>query len=733
MRNWRSISGNAVEEKRHSLSAKENKKIKFEMIRSFFRYMMIFVFLVMVWTSGINTGMAAKSIVLLDEPPGPFDLQTAIKKYRLDSFPASLEKKRGVHPRLFLTKERVKELRAAIKTTHAPFWEELRKQADDAVKSGPPKYQGNGTGRWGFEQGWERGAASRMETVALAYVLTGQQQYLDSVRDYARAICGYETWGGYGWLDGMDLATGHQLCGLGLVYDWCYDDLGDELRQTIRETLVRRASAMFEATATEKRWWPRSDVENNYWVIWQRGYLQNHLWINMCGVGVAGIALFEEVDETHQWIGLALDKFERTMVALGPDGASHEGVGYWAYGIEHLLKFMDISRDLLDVDMYATAWFRKTALYRQYTSLPTGAWDSGNNAIDIGDCGRSNWNIHQLYALAKEYKDGHAQWLAQQLNKNGSGSNRGTWINLLWYDLAVPEKSPSDLPTLYHFDDIDIVSARSDWSGNESLVFFKCGPYIGHKAIQEVQYSPAASHHVHPDANNFILFGAGEWLIRDDGYRSKWTDQHNTFLINGKGQTGEGLMLCFDGRELHRRKARPRILQATSTPEFDQITGDATEAYPLDSGLIRFVRHLLYVKPDVLIVVDDIVADSARDLELRFHPEQKKAENENGSFLITGEKAVLRLDPLTREGVDIVTEDIPSEFIDGSMGQDMMFTVRMKTNRANWRNAVALSWTKANDKPVKVTLDKNGDTWIFKAADRTVVLNMTTGKAEIRR
>jgi hypothetical protein len=383
--------------------------------------------------------------------------------------------------------------------------------------------------------------------------------------------------------------------------------------------------------------------------------------------------------------------------------------------------------------MYDNNWFHKTALYRQYTSLPMNAWNPGNNVVDIGDCGRANWDIHQLYALAKEYKDGHAQWLAQQLNRNGSGWNKGNWLNLFWYDPAIVEKPPTDLPTMYHFTDMGIVSARSDWTGEESLVVLKCGPYIGHKAIQEVQYSPAASHHVHPDANHFILFGAGEWLIRDDGYRSKWTDQHNTLLINGTGQTGEGLMLCFDGRELHKRKAQPRIIRAISTPELDQITGDATEAYPLDSGLSRFIRCLLYLKPDVLIVVDDIIADSARDLELRFHPEQKKAKNDNGSYLIQGGKAVLRLDPLTREGVDIFTEDIPSEFIDGSMGQDIMFTVRMKTKRANWRNAVALSWTNTNDKPVAVTLQKDGETWIFKAADRTVILNMATGTAEIQR
>ena len=40
------------------------------------------------------------------------------------------------------------------------------------------------------------------------------------------------------------------------------------------------------------------------------------------------------------------------MAALGPDGASHEGVGYWEYGVEYLLKFMHLARQLLGVDLY---------------------------------------------------------------------------------------------------------------------------------------------------------------------------------------------------------------------------------------------------------------------------------------------------------------------------------------------------------------------------------------------
>ena len=43
-------------------------------------------------------------------------------QYRLDPLPARLAEMKGVHPRLFLTEQRVRELRKAVDTTHADVW-----------------------------------------------------------------------------------------------------------------------------------------------------------------------------------------------------------------------------------------------------------------------------------------------------------------------------------------------------------------------------------------------------------------------------------------------------------------------------------------------------------------------------------------------------------------------------------------------------------------------------------
>ncbi len=414
------------------------------------------------------------------------------------------------------------------------------------MKRGPPAYRQRDNYS-GDEQLWQRDVGNVMPTLALAWLVTNDRKYLESATAWALASCNYPTWG-LGSIDGMDLAAGHQLFGLGIVYDWCYGDLDESTRRTIRDTIARRGEAMFQAGATGKAWWRRS-------------YMQNHLWVDTCGLATAGLAVVDEVDDANLWVGFALDKFQRSQDALGPDGASHEGVGYWEYGVEYLLKFMYLARDLLGADLYQRPWWQHTARYPLYMSVPRNAWTRGDCIVDIADCPRGHWYgpDYLLRGLAHEFHDPCAQWLAEQVDAANVAASGAPWLNLLWYDPGVPTESPGNLPTLHHFDDMDIVSARSDWSGNESLVVFKCGPFLGHQGVKEFSYDPGGGH-VHPDANHLVIFGAGQWLLRDDGYRWKWTGQHNTLLVDGHGQLGEGHQ-WFNGTEPLAVKAQPRVLR----------------------------------------------------------------------------------------------------------------------------------------------------------------------------
>jgi hypothetical protein len=169
---------------------------------------------------------------------------------------------------------------------------------------------------------------------------------------------------------------------------------------------------------------------------------------------------------------------------------------------------------------------------------------------------------------------------------------------------------PDALPTLRHFDDMDIVYMRSGWSGDESLLAFKCGPHIGHQALAMYSYDPGGGH-VHPDAGAFQLFAFDEWLIVDDGYTWKTTAYQNTVLVNGVGQDG-----------------------------------DAAPAYKSEAGLLEFLRHVLYAKPTCWVIVDELSDAAPSTYELYFHADFPFQDGGDGTYTVEGESGSLILRPL---------------------------------------------------------------------------------------
>ncbi|MEI7728917.1 MAG: heparinase II/III family protein [Verrucomicrobiota bacterium] len=620
----------------------------------------------------------------------------------------TLRATRGVHPRIFLTDAKIAALKRAIQGPQAGAWLAVQNRADALAATRPPAYHASASGRFDdpYEL-WQRDVGSNLPFFALAYRLTGEARYLQAAKDWSLASCGYPHWG-VGKAEGSDLGAGHQLFGLALVYDWLYRDLDAGTLQTIRRALQERGAVMYRATSTQS---------------WRDHILQNHLWVNITGLSAAAFAVFDEEGfeaTAVPWLARALAKFHRTEQALGPDGANQEGISYWGYAVEYMLKYWNMAGDLLG-EHPSSDWWRHTARYRLYLALPRNSWAREQTCVDMGDFSNppGYGPDYSLRRLAVMNRDGRAQWLAGELDRAGFVTPTASWLNLLWYDPALPEQPPAGLPTLHHFTDMEIVSARTGWSGGDSLLVFRCGPAIGHSATRAFD-TGVGSGHAHPDANHFVLFANGEWLLRDDGYMWKMTDQHNTLLVDGKGQVGEGGM-WFDGNPQMKLKLQPSVLRAKSAPEFDEIVGDATQAYPATMGLRRYVRHLLFLKPDVLIVADDIQLSAAHKLELRLHPRNKAARNPDGAYLARGSKAVLRIQPLTPAGVAISDGDLPAKNREGKPVS--LYGLRFEKETAIWRHAVALSWCGTGNEPIPIQVEQQGDQWLIRAGARCAVLN----------
>ncbi len=108
----------------------------------------------------------------------------------------------------------------------------------------------------------------------------------------------------------------------------------------------------------------------------------------------------------------------------------------------------------------------------------------------------------------------------------------------------------------------------------------------------------------------------------DDGYIDlKLTSTHNTILVNGRGQLGGGEAwynpsdrdrICADGR-------MSAIIRAESNPVYDYVIGDAYNIYPDDLGLQKFLRHVIYLKPDLFIIVDELETAAPSNFDWLLH------------------------------------------------------------------------------------------------------------------
>ena len=76
-------------------------------------------------------------------------------------------------------------------------------------------------------------------------------------------------------------------------------------------------------------------------------------------------------------------------------------------------------------------------------------------------------------------------------------------------------------------------------------------------------------------------------------------------LVDGKGQIP------------HTPAPHGKIIAEKLTKEWDWVVGDATEAY--GGRLKRYHRHVVLLKPDVVMIYDDLVATKAATFQFMLH------------------------------------------------------------------------------------------------------------------
>jgi hypothetical protein len=524
----------------------------------------------------------------------------------------------AVHPSLFFDASDVPALRATSITTHSEIWTTMKTYVDSQLGSEP--LSEIEVREYGSEMVY-RNYGDRIIPFAFAYVITADPIYAELAKTWILGVCAYEHWGLNEEKMDVDLSAAHLLKGVSIGYDWVFGEFTHEEQEFIRNKLTVQANRMFAATTGPNR------------IYWTKAYRSNHNWVNNTGLGLASIVLSGEIPDAEVWLQHTIDNFTNVLSAFeGVDGSYSEGVFYWNYATKHLIMFLHALRRNTGQDLFDHPWLKAAARWRIYTALP-----NLREALNIADShAELNGHVALLRMLAAEYRDGYAQWLAGQFIPITSRSVRAKAAPLeyIYYDPSILPVSPKNLTPSALFSDWGVAIMRTGWGFNDIYLTLKCGAPGGRYGFEQAKLGvPEVGDlnpgHDHPDQNSFTLFAFGTHLATDTGYQvPKWTSDHNTFIIDGHGQVGEGYK-WFQYRHPEFYESDGEITEFSTTPGFDFVKGAGARPYPDFLRIERFDRNVLFVKPDFVVMIDSLASPD-------IHRYEYLLRNLNGAFHLEG-------------------------------------------------------------------------------------------------
>lgn len=594
---------------------------------------------------------AVTPVLAQTEPIKPFD--------QILARPVEISREvRGSHPRLFFRSSDIESMRLKAKKGGRDLWQQTLDDIktlerpvpdpkdEDLYKSGIDNRRKGGITQYAL--------AFQITQTSLAYVIENDERYLKAAKAWTLAACDMPMWGYTYNKPNVDLPPAHLLYAVAFAYDVLHDRLTDSEKRIIRDKLVKQGRLMYDYFKYKpgKRY----------------TYTQNHTWIPMAGLAIAAYAIMDEAPEAAEWARLSRAVFERTMTAFGTDGYFYESFHYFGFAFRWMIRYFDAHLAATGENLYTRMKpkFDGMKYFVMHSVLP-----DGKNVFDFADIGDGSLNrngtsaresIHSeydiLYRFAAVYRDAEAQAVGDFLRTNTKLETREPMWAFLARDPDLKPAPLSQIPLQYHFKDNDTVFWRSDWSRNATAFAFRCSPPEGHHAARLSASIPdwrQNTGHAHPDANSFIIWANGRYLTGDTGYLGiKQTDDHNTLLINGRGQDKDGVYEMFKGVS-NERLDRIRIAEVSMGSNGFYARGEADAAYPAELGLKKFDRHFLYTG-GYFVVWDEIETEKPSKATFMLNADREIRQNAAFTDLVNGE-ASLRVFPVLPH--DAVTEVVP--------------------------------------------------------------------------
>ena len=413
-------------------------------------------------------------------------------------------------------------------------------------------------------------------------------------------------------------------------YDWLYDELTNEERNTVRTALLLRTRETADHIIKHA----------NIHLF----PFDSHAVRAVSAVLIpAAIALLEDEPEAEGWLNYAVEFLSTVYSPWGDSqGGWAEGPHYWMTGMAYLIDAVNLLKGYTGIDLYQRPFFQNTGDFPLYTKSPDTRRATFGDDSTMGDLPslKIGYNLRQFAGVTG---NGAYQWYYDEIKRNDPGTEMA-FYNYGWWDLNFDELAyRTDFPL------IEVQPPAADdtlrWFEGVGWAAIQTGMADPEKHIQFVFKSSkfGSISHSHGDQNAFCLAGFGEDLAIQSGHyvafnssmHQNWRRQtcsKNAILIDGKGQ--------YAGKDkAQAMQSAGRIITAEQHNDHVFIQGDATAAYQsMTPEVTKVLRDIYFVDNSYFVIVDTIDADTPVSIDWLLHANAPMALSDT-TFRYTGEKA----------------------------------------------------------------------------------------------
>ncbi len=506
------------------------------------------------------------------------------------------------HSRLLYPRADLATVRDTLETTRKRSWKACLRAADRALDTDAPVYptyhktEDDQTRRleYGRYFAYIRGYIDRkLMDLSLAFLMTEDAKYAEAGKRILLEITSWPTddddvtsvsakWGDEPGLSYSKCAH--------FAYDWLYHALDDDEKKRVFQMCEDRAWQTYRRLKRQTYLTTPGDSHNGRMIA----YLSD-----------MSIAMAGESEGAKTWLDFSL----KAMTTFYPHWAGHEGG--WAEGAPYGLWYngfyipaFESLKQTTGFDLWQRPFFNNVRHFFFYCTSVRGEIRPFGDSAEKGGPGEKGGSGYAdlMWHHAHRFNDPHVGWWVNQIQ----GWSGGSGCTSLLFDDEVPSKAPVDIAQSRVFRGVGWAGLHSDLVDvdNDTFFLFKSSPY-------------GSVSHSHADQNCFAIMKGGKALAIPSGYygpsygmahHGEWTRStkaNNGVLVNGEGQV------------IRSAKANGHLVGFEDRKALTYVCGDAAAAYV--GKMDRFERHVLFLRPGLILMLDDLVAPEAGTFQWMLH------------------------------------------------------------------------------------------------------------------